>query len=244
MRGRLVARKELEERTRSEMLRLLGRHFEGVDPAGFRKDLEEKNWAILIEDEAGRLMGFSTMLLVVTTFEDEPLTVIYSGDTIMDPVAWGSSAMSHTWIDSVRRLHHRAGQGRLYWLLLTSGFRTYRFLPVFWREFYPRHDRHTPVSLKRLMDRLAAERFGDRYDPEQGVVRLDNPYVLRPALREVPATKAGDPHVQFYRRANAGHVDGDELVCLTELSDSNLTLAGRRMVRTGVRRRVAGTIAP
>jgi hypothetical protein len=30
---------------------------------------------------------------------------------------------------------------------------------------------------------------------------------------------------------NPGHADGDELVCLAELSDANLTAAGRRMVR-------------
>ena len=39
-----------------------------------------------------------------------------------------------------------------------------------------------------------------------------------------------DPHVAFFLKRNPGHGDGDELVCLTELSDDNLTRAGRRMV--------------
>src|SRR5690349_23459155 len=39
-----------------------------------------------------------------------------------------------------------------------------------------------------------------------------------------------DPHVSFFINANPGHVGGDELACLAELSRANLTPAGRRMV--------------
>jgi hypothetical protein len=47
----------------------------------------------------------------------------------------------------------------------------------------------------------------------------------------VPAARTTDAHVEFFLRANPGHAAGDELVCVTELCDANLTLAGRRMVR-------------
>jgi len=39
-----------------------------------------------------------------------------------------------------------------------------------------------------------------------------------------------DPHVAFFVRRNPGHARGDELACLCELNESNLTRAGRRMV--------------
>jgi hypothetical protein len=36
--------------------------------------------------------------------------------------------------------------------------------------------------------------------------------------------------VSFFAEKNPGHVKGDELACITEISRSNLTRAGERMV--------------
>jgi hypothetical protein len=218
---------------RRQMFALLGRHFEGVSEAVFDADLQEKEWALLFEQE-GELVGFSTLLLHPFVHRGERLTVVYSGDTIVDPAAWGSTTLPRAWIDAVRRLHAEHGVGgRLVWLLITSGFRTYRFLPVFWQDFHPRHDRPIPPEVAELRDALARARFGHRYDPARGVVRLASPQPLRGHLAGVPEARRSDPHVAFFLAANPGHAQGDELVCLTELSDSNLTRAGRRMVRSG-----------
>ena len=84
-----------------------------------------------------------------------------------------------------------------------------------------------------MIDRLAIERFGNTYDPRAGIVRLSEPQVLARGLRGIPAERLKNPHVAFFARANPGHSRGDELVCLTELADGNLTPAGRRMVRRG-----------
>ena len=121
--------------------------------------------------------------------------------------------------------------GRYYWLLLTSGFRTYRFLPVFWRDFLPRFDAVERRETRALLNHLALKRFGKQFDASAGVVRFRYPQQLCPELRGIPAERLIDPHVQFFAARNSGHERGDELVCLTELSPENLTVAGRRMVR-------------
>ena len=147
MRGRLQRRSDLTLADRSAMLRLLDAHFEGVSAAVFEHDLADKNWVLLIEDD-GLLRGFSTLLLYETEYAGEALTVVYSGDTIMDRSAWGSSALARCWIGSVRALRRLHPRGPLYWLLLSSGFRTYRFLPVFWREFHPRFDQTQALAAR------------------------------------------------------------------------------------------------
>ena len=119
-----------------------------------------------------------------------------------------------------------------YWLLLSSGFRTYRFLPVFWRAFWPRYDAEPPRAVQEMLDELARERFGAAYDARAGVVRFAQPQRLRGTLAAVPDGREEDPHVRFFLARNAAHAAGDELVCLTELHDDNLTAAGARMVRT------------
>jgi hypothetical protein len=213
------------------MFQLLAQHFEGVTREQFARDLAEKNLALLLQRD-DRLVGFSTQLAYTTDFEGESVNVIYSGDTIVSPEAWGTTALPRAWVAGVNTLRATLPLGRCFWLLLTSGFRTYRFLPVFWREFFPRFDRLTPPAVQRLLNHLAHERFGEQFDSVADVVRFTRPQRLSAGLKEVPAGRETDPHTTFFLNRNPGHVNGDELVCLTELCPENLTAAGRRMMPT------------
>jgi len=224
----IVQRDELTPMQTDEMFQLLAHHFDGVTRAQFERDLAEKNWVVLIQHDT-RLVGFSTLLVYESLFEGEPVSIVYSGDTIVAPEAWGTTALARGWITAVNQLRERYPRGKYFWLLLTSGFRTYRFLPVFWREFFPHHDTTTPTDIKRLRDQLATEHFGEQYDSFSGIVRFHHPQRLRGELKVIPAERVADPHVAFFVMHNPGHAQGDELVCLTELCPENLTAAGRRM---------------
>lgn len=227
--GRLVRRDDLQETDRAAMFALLSAHFHGVERGTFDRDLDEKNWVLLFAD-GQRLRGFTTLLAYETAGDGEPISVIYSGDTIMARDGWKTTTLPRSWITAVRTLRERYLRGnRLYWLLLTSGFRTYRLLPVFWREFYPRYGVRTPPDVQTLLNRLAIERLGSCYQNEKGIVRFTSPHVLRDELREVGPGRQSEPHVAFFMERNPGWCHGDELVCLTEISFDNLTPAGRRM---------------
>ena len=225
----LLARSALTDVQRDEMFALLTRHFEGVSRPQFEHDLAEKNWVIHLRKE-GRLVGFSTLLACESCFEGQAFTVIYSGDTIVAPEAWGTPALARTWIAAVNRLREDFPHRPCYWLLLSSGFRTYRFLPVFWCEFFPRFDAPTPPARQRLLDQLARERYAACFDAATGLVRFPHPQRLREPLARLPDRRAIDPDVAFFLARNPHHARGDELVCLTEISTANLTPAGRRMV--------------
>lgn len=225
----ILPRDEIQPAQTDEMFELLAHHFDGVTRAQFAQDLAEKNWTVLIR-RGPRLVGFSTLLVYESAFDGEPVSVVYSGDTIVAPEAWGTTVLARGWITAVNQLRERYPRGKYYWLLLTSGFRTYRFLPVFWRAFFPRCDVLMPGNLQRLRDQLATHRFGAQYNSQTGVVRFLNPQRLQGGLKEIPAGRVTDPHVAYFAACNPGHPQGDELVCLTELSDGNLTAAGRRMV--------------
>jgi hypothetical protein len=234
VRGRLVRREELTSPEREAMLGLLAGSFEGVTRERFAADLAEKTWALLLEDETG-LRGFSTLLLYESAPPGEEVcTVVYSGDTIVDPAAWGSAALPRCWIAAVRRLREEHPQGQLWWLLLTSGFRTYRFLPVFWKDFWPRWDAPTPPEAQTRLDFLAREKLGDLYVRDPGIVRFPEPQRLRSELSEVPEGRLADSHVAFFLAKNPGWREGDELACLTEIAAENLTAAGWRMWRGGL----------
>lgn len=229
MHTQLVNTGELTNRDRAAMYALLSQHFDGVTPAGFENDLQLKNWLILLKDGRKTLKGFSTLLLYDTTFKGEALSIVYSGDTIVDPSAWSSSGLPRAWVAAVQQLRALYCGNRLYWLLISSGFRTYRFLPTFWQTFYPRYDQPTPTQLKQLMHFLCRRQFGKCYDELTGVVRFPQAQRLKAHLSGIPPERLRNPHIQFFAQQNPGYRQGDELVCLTEIGAENLTPAGRRV---------------
>ena len=105
----LCAPAELSEGQREDAFALLGRHFDGVTREQFERDLSQKNAALLLRDAGGALVGFSTLLVYESRFDGRPVSVVCSGDTIVDPSAWSSSALPREWIAAVKRLQEDLG---------------------------------------------------------------------------------------------------------------------------------------
>jgi hypothetical protein len=223
----------LEERR--QMFALLRGHFAGTDRERFEADLREKEAVILLRDaQSGRIQGFSTLMRMSMTLDGREIVAFFSGDTIIDRDYWGESTLSRTWGQVVfaeaDRIAAEHPGTSIYWFLICSGYKTWRFLPVFFREFYPCADRPTPPGIRRLLDALAARKFGDEYLPSLGIVRFRSATPLRGGVAEITEERLRDPQVAFFARVNPGHAAGDELACLAEISRSNLTRAGLRMI--------------
>lgn len=215
------------------MYALFATQFEQVSYAQFISDLEEKNWVLLLFRDDDSLGGFSCMHFYDVAIDGKDLTIVYSGDTVVSTDTWGDSALSYYWmgaIDYLRRLHKKES---VYWFLLVSGYRTYRFLPVYSDYYFPRYDRPTPTDIQAIMHAVARDRFGDRYDPETGIVHLEAPPVLKDEYRGIPKNRLADPHIAFFAERNPQHEQGDELVCFSILSEDRLTRLGRRMWARG-----------
>ena len=226
--GELLPRAALGGDDVADMYRLFTTHFERVSEDRFRVDLERKDWVIRVRD-GKTLLGFTSLQFLRVRAAAADLEVLYSGDTIMKPEARSTTLLARTWIDSVRRISELHAAAEMHWLLLVSGFRTYRLLPVFWREFFPNCMQATPAGVRDTVATLAGALFGGGYDAHAGVVRFDSPQPLRPELSRIPESRLADPHVRFFASANPGHAEGDELVCWTRLTQDNLTAAGTRM---------------
>jgi hypothetical protein len=228
--GETVARAELSSATVDAMVQLFAEHYEVACPENFRRDLASKDQVVLLRDtESGALQGFSTLAVYTSKALGQEVGVVYSGDTIIRPAFWGTPALPSVWIKHVLALAAELPQP-VYWLLISSGYKSYRFLPVFYREYYPRASCPTPPDVQTTMDRLACERFGDQYDATTGIVRFAGGGTpLRPGVADVNEERQRNPHIRYFLERNPGHGHGDELLCLTQISWHNLTPAGQRM---------------
>jgi len=213
---------DLAESLVQEMLRLMQAYYLNVTPAQFIKDLEEKDFVILLY-ENDYIRGFSTWMLFGHDFESQRVNVIFSGDTIIDKSHWHSLGLPLAWGRlMLSALSEHPGE-ELYWLLTSKGYKTYRFLPVFFREFYPSYMKEAPPFEKALLCSLAQRKFGDRFDPKSWIVRApEGAQCLRPGVADITETRREEKHVAFFEKANPGHAKGDELVCIALCSEDNL----------------------
>jgi hypothetical protein len=111
----------------------------------------------------------------------------------------------------------------LYWLLISKGYKTYRFLPVFFREFYPSYMKEAPASEKALLCSLGRRKFGERFDSESWIIRAsERAQYLRPGVANITEMRRSDKHIAFFEKSNPGHAKGDELVCIARCHEDNL----------------------
>jgi hypothetical protein len=231
--GEVLSPAQLTAGDRERMYALLATHFNNTTRATFEQDLEDKDTVLLLRDVGGQLQGFSTLKRIDLSRD---LIAFFSGDTIVHPAFWGESLLfslwAHTVFSAADRIHAHNPQAEVFWFLICSGYKTFRFLPVFFRTFYPTPEAATPPAVQSLLDTLAITRFGSDYDPATGIIRLAHATPLRPGVADLTPQRLRDPFIQFFAERNPGHTLGDELACLTPITRGNLTRAGERMLRS------------
>lgn len=220
----------LSEGEQTAMQALLNDNFENVSTAAFRNDLHEKEKVVLLRDPDDRIQGFSTMLRYSMPIAGEEVVGIFSGDTIINPAFWGTMALPRTWARLAMQWSDAVPHDRVYWLLLSAGYKTYRFLPIFFDTFYPTHEKSMPPKQKGILDALATARYPQTYDRDDGVVRLDHPTPLRDDVAPPTDHRRQNPHISFFLDSNPDWTEGDELVCLAQIDRSNITRAARRII--------------
>lgn len=238
LQGRIVSLSDISPEMRNDMYRLMNVYYAGMRREVFESDLRQKDWIIQItERDGGILRGFSTQVLWDVSAGGQAARVLFSGDTIIDHRYRGNNPLAQTWGRFALSLideHQRTGVP-LYWYLIVKGYKTYRFLPLFFHEFYPRLDATTPPRAQQLLDRLGATYFPAQYRARTGVIQaLAGGCRLRSGVADVTTARLRDPHIRYFAARNPGHTDGDELCCIAPLTHANFTPAARRVIGTSI----------
>jgi hypothetical protein len=226
LKGSLVSIDEITDR--DVLYALMIRHYAQVDRVSFEADLEEKDGAITLRDDLGMIRGFSTYQFMHLHYLGREITVLFSGDTVIDRAFWGDSALFRTFGKLLYRTLNSTDE--LYWFLISKGIRTYQILPLFFNRFYPSVAEETPIKIASLIHHLAELKYPGSFEVRSGVIKADT-YRLRENMADVPPNKNANPHVRFFLEKNPGWLNGDELACLSELSIGNMKRSALRMIQ-------------
>ena len=221
LKGKVVSVNDLTVRQTKRMYSIMTEYYNNITEGNFFGDLLKKVDVVLLCDEAGDIHGFTTLAIFP---HDERTQLLFSGDTIIEKEYWGKNDLQQTWVNNAIAYAERF-DGKTYWLLLTKGYKTYKFLPTFMSEFYPRVDTETPAHIQAIIDKFAIEQFGDKY---QNGVFIEGKDFLKEAFDDISELKLKDKNTAFFFEKNPNYVRGDELVCIAELSLDNLNRLGRR----------------
>lgn len=216
--GRTVTVRDLDEATRRTAYALFAAAYEGADLPRFLADLNEKQHVILMRDkETQELKGFSTVSVRIEETERGKAIVVFSGDTVIDHNYWGQKELHKQFSMLMLRLQILNPLRPVYWFLVSKGYKTYLTLVNTCPVSIPRYERPDDPRMRRLLDRLAAARFGVAYQVSNGIAVNVAHERVRAGLSPIDESALANSHVRYFVQRNPGHARGDELACLALL---------------------------
>lgn len=229
--SRIVSVAEITPTDARVMYEIFSRHYDCVSFDKFLLDLSEKDCVLVLHNANSAICGFSTQKVLRVFVGGKAVRAVFSGDTIVDRAYWGEQELSRCWCRYVSSVYAEEPSVPLYWFLISKGYRTYLYLPLFFESFYPNCEAPTPDFEQRVLDTLAAAKFPAHYRVETGLVEFPQSQgQLKPSLAEIPARRLHDPYVQFFLKRNPEYAGGNELACLAEISPLNMKRFAGRIV--------------
>ena len=161
---------QITECERKDIAELYLKYYAGSSAEQVEHDLLNKTEIILMISE-GEIVGFTTLEIYEKEWNKKPIRVIYSGDTIIDKAHWGQQALTFACITRMGLYKNIKPNMPTYWFLIVKGHRTFKYLPVFMKHFYP-HWEYQSNTLKSIAEFLVKDKFGELYNINTGVIEF------------------------------------------------------------------------
>ena len=212
------------------MFQLLSDSYLGVTREAFERDLAAKEHAILLRSGAGEIVGFSTQARLRIPLPDRAVVALFSGDTIVSREHRGSFETAREICRYFRKALRDFPGDEVYWVLICKGWRTYRVLRLFFKDYEPRAGATRPSALAPVADAFGSAHYPGLYQSSTRlIVFRGEAQRIRPGSAETIDHRRLDPDMLFFDRANPDHERGIELVCVAPIREDNFTPVTRRL---------------
>jgi len=187
----------------------------------FLRDLSAKNGAVIVRERGSKtIRGFTTIKRLELKDGSRKAIGIFSGDTILHPDFWGDRALKDGFARYMISEMLTSPLTRVYWLLISKGYKTYMLMAQNFRNYYPRHDRSDDGRLKALTQQYVDVLFPGKFDPQRGILDFgDGAQHLRPEVAPITPEMSGSvPAIAYFEKCNPHWKKGHELPCIAEVS--------------------------
>jgi hypothetical protein len=203
-----------------EMFKLFEIFYENVSFERFKHDLMAKSRVIIMLDDQKRIQGFSTLFDFDFPHHGKNYRILYSGDTIIAPDYWGTSALTMEFLKNMIILKAKYPTRPVWWFLISKGYKTYLLLANNFLNYYPRYDKETPDEHHALIEGLSEKLYPGKYNRETGVIEFgENEHEhLKDSIAEITdEIKNKYPKIKFFGERNPDWKKGNELACIGEV---------------------------
>jgi len=224
----------LTESEKNTMFKLLTLEFIGVCQKDFNHDLEEKDVAVLLRKKTsdGEIVGFSTLMLLDLPIIGRKVKVVFSGDTTVNPEFRTSGGIGigigHYFMKALEKFP----KYEIYYVLISKGWRTYKVLPFFFKNFAPKNTEQTSSKIKDVMDAFGNMKYPNYYDTDKGLILFskETQRLIPGSIDAVPPQNP-DLHTRFFLEKNPSYLSGTELVCVGEVDIKNFASPLVRLIK-------------
>lgn len=205
-----------------DMPSLMHKYYKNVYKEQFLSDLEKKDCVILIKEQRF-VCGFSTQVLLWRAIDGQNIRILFSGDTVIDKKYRNSFVLPLAWGKMMLSLLKDQPDIPLYWLLTTKGYKTHRYLPVFFNDYFPSPTRKLSGFETSILNQIGKELFNGKFDAGHWLIHAkDKEQRLRPGVADITEAKRNKEKIAYFEEMNPNYTLGDELVCLAQFSEQNL----------------------
>lgn len=220
MKGYVKPVSQCAEEEISAMYALMTEFYDNMDEAVFRRDLADKDYCLVLYEE-DTLVGFTTQKVMSVTVDGREIHGMFSGDTIIHKDHWGEIELFKVWAGFWFEFAEKYEE--FYWFLICKGYKTYRILPAFWKEFYPNCSAETPEYEQKIIHAYASRLYPEEYNPETGVIEYRHVKdKLREGVADVDSHRIKNKDIAFFCKANPGHTEGNDLACIARIDKAFL----------------------
>lgn len=219
--GQLMERAALQQEETETMFALMQTFYDDVNRDVFMSDLRDKDYCILLRNDASEVVGFSTQKIMTFDMDGRTIHGVFSGDTIIHRDYWGSFELYTVFARFFFAYAER--YDAFYWFLISKGYKTYRMLPVFFNEFFPCRDKATPEPEQSIMNGYAARLYPEEYNDRTGVIEYRTVKdKLKMGVADITDKELRNPDIRFFLQVNLDYARGNDLVCIARLAKENL----------------------
>lgn len=216
--SKTVSIRRINTPLRKQMFALLECYYDDVEYGRFEKDLSEKTHALLFfERKTRELVGFSTIYR--KTIEDvAPGIFIFSGDTVLREDCWGSKILQRSFAKYIIRTKTRSPHRKVYWMLISKGFKTYMMMRMNFLHSYPNAQRKTPRRYQEILDGYYQRKFGSAYDKDTGLITFDSSLgSVKGTFADPSPDQLQNADIRYFLERNPHYKNGVELACVAEI---------------------------